>query len=170
MGSVEDGAADTVTGTNGGRVTDMERLNHPSSSIGGSNGKISSSSSPSATAGPPPAGKEKAPPLPEPTRAGVTSAFAQFGSLIQASRRPLPTQHGDGTYSETKTRPGLRQDLKSLKKRGMSSSTHTPTHSHPSHPPSLGWKKNTDKSQTFGRSLPSSAARSRVSSWSTTRP
>lgn len=126
MGNVEDGAADTVTGAPGSRVTDMERLDHPSSSIGGSNGKISSSSSPSSGAGggPPPAGKEKAPPLPEPTRAGVTSAFAQFGALLQASRRPLPTQHGNGTYSETKTRPGLRQDLKSLKKRGMYSHTH----------------------------------------------
>ena len=148
MGNVEDGAADTVTGTNGGRVTDMERLDHPSSSIGGSNGKISSSSSPSATAGPPPAGKEKAPPLPEPTRAGVTSAFAQFGSLIQASRRPLPTQHGDGTYSETKTRPGLRQDLKSLKKRGrLYAQSHRSNHSrspliNPLSRLFLGWRRN----------------------------
>lgn len=51
-------------------------------------------------------------------REGVTDAFSQFGQLIHASRRPLPTQMGDGTYNEQKTRTGLRQDLKRLRLKG----------------------------------------------------
>lgn len=51
-------------------------------------------------------------------REGVTDAFTQFGQLIHASRRPLPTQMGDGTYNEQKTRTGLRQDLRRLRLKG----------------------------------------------------
>ncbi|KAK7937986.1 heme peroxidase [Apiospora aurea] len=63
--------------------------------------------------------KEKAPPLPKPTRAGVDSSFAQFAQLIHASRRPLPIQNGDGTYTEAKKRPGLKKDLQALTRRDV---------------------------------------------------
>lgn len=51
-------------------------------------------------------------------REGVDNAFSAFAQLIHASRRPLPTQNGDGTYSEEKKRPGLRKDIMNLKMRG----------------------------------------------------
>jgi hypothetical protein len=51
-------------------------------------------------------------------RTGVSQAFTQFGQLIHASRRPLPTQMGDGTYNEKKKKTGLRNDIKYLKWKG----------------------------------------------------
>ncbi|RYP35414.1 hypothetical protein DL767_003821 [Monosporascus sp. MG133] len=56
--------------------------------------------------------KEKPAPLPKPDREGVLAAFTQFGQLIHASRRPLPTQHGDGTYSTTNKKASISKDLK----------------------------------------------------------
>ena len=52
----------------------------------------------------------------EPTanRADVESTFQQFGQLIHASRRPLPTQTGDGAYLDHDAPSGLLQDLKTL--------------------------------------------------------
>ena len=49
---------------------------------------------------------------PKTDRDGVASAFQQFGQLVHASKRPLPTQNGDGTYNEKKKHTGLRKDLK----------------------------------------------------------
>ncbi len=51
-------------------------------------------------------------------RQGVTAAFSQFGQPLQASRRPLPTQNGDGTYVEHNVQTGLRQDLKHIRIKG----------------------------------------------------
>lgn len=51
-------------------------------------------------------------------RGGVTQAFAQFAQLIQASRRPLPNQTGDGTYSTVQKKLGLRHDLKYIHWKG----------------------------------------------------
>lgn len=102
-----------TNGTNGSKETSghfEERMNSESS-VGV--GKSSTN-----TAGP--MKKEKAPPLPKPTRAGVDSSFAQFAQLIHASRRPLPIQNGDGTYSEGKKRPGFKKDLQALTRRGRS--------------------------------------------------
>jgi hypothetical protein len=59
-----------------------------------------------------------APTLPA-TRQGIEDAFRSFGQLIVASRRPLPTQNGDGTYNSSKRRTGLREDLKVIKRNGM---------------------------------------------------
>lgn len=44
----------------------------------------------------------------------VNSIFEQYAQLIHASRRPLPTQTGDGTYQELETSTSLFQDLRSL--------------------------------------------------------
>lgn len=52
-------------------------------------------------------------------RDGITAAFKQFASSIHASRRPLPTQLGDGTVSIRKRQTGLTVDLKHLGKKGM---------------------------------------------------
>ena len=48
------------------------------------------------------------------SRAEVQSSFTQFGQLIHASRRPLPTQSGDGAYLDHEEPSGLKEDLKSL--------------------------------------------------------
>ena len=42
------------------------------------------------------------------------SNMATFSKLRKASRRPLPTERGDGTYREVLQRPTLMQDLRSL--------------------------------------------------------
>lgn len=48
------------------------------------------------------------------SRADVESSFNKFAQLIHASRRPLPTQSGDGAYLERTEPTGLLQDLKSI--------------------------------------------------------
>lgn len=52
-------------------------------------------------------------------RDGVTTAFRQFANSIHSSRRPLPTQLGDGTISIRRKQTGLKADLKHLGKKGM---------------------------------------------------
>lgn len=52
-------------------------------------------------------------------RDGVTAAFKQFANSIHSSRRPLPTQLGDGTVSIRRRQTGLKADLKHLGKKGM---------------------------------------------------
>jgi linoleate 10R-lipoxygenase len=52
-------------------------------------------------------------------RHGITNAFDAFGQLMHASRRPLPTHLGNGTYNESKQMTGFRKDLKYLRWRGM---------------------------------------------------
>lgn len=47
-------------------------------------------------------------------RSEVSSTFEKYAQLIHASRRPLPTQSGDGTYLENDSPSGLFQDMKSL--------------------------------------------------------
>lgn len=51
-------------------------------------------------------------------RQGITEVFEQFGQLLHASNRPVPTQNGDGTYNDQKKRTGLKQDLKVLRWKG----------------------------------------------------
>lgn len=48
------------------------------------------------------------------SRGEVEGSFQQFAQLIHASRRPLPTQSGDGSYLDHTEPSGLMQDLKSL--------------------------------------------------------
>ena len=48
------------------------------------------------------------------SRSDVESSFAQFAQLIHASRRPLPTQSGDGAYLEHNEPSGLMSDIKAL--------------------------------------------------------
>lgn len=48
------------------------------------------------------------------SRADVESSFNKFAQLIHASRRPLPTQSGDGAYLERTEPTGLLQDLRSI--------------------------------------------------------
>lgn len=46
------------------------------------------------------------------SRGDVEESFAQFAQLVHASRRPLPTQSGDGAYLEHAEPSGLLADLK----------------------------------------------------------
>lgn len=91
----------------------------------GTNGYRNDSYSTTATAKPstlspaPAAIKEKPAPLPKPTSDGVSSTFTQFGQLLHASRRPLPTQHGDGTYSTATKKSSISKDLKYIGRKGM---------------------------------------------------
>lgn len=48
------------------------------------------------------------------SRSDVESSFQKFAQLIHASRRPLPTQAGDGAYLDHAEPTGLMQDLKAL--------------------------------------------------------
>ena len=48
------------------------------------------------------------------SRADVETSFNKFAQLIHASRRPLPTQSGDGAYLDRTEPTGLVQDLKSI--------------------------------------------------------
>jgi hypothetical protein len=38
--------------------------------------------------------------------------------LRLASKRPLPTEMGDGSYRQVATRPGLKQDIRRLRGKG----------------------------------------------------
>ncbi|KAI0847017.1 heme peroxidase [Daldinia vernicosa] len=58
--------------------------------------------------------KEKFEHPPKADREGVSTVFTQFGQLLNPLRRPLPIQNGDGTYSTTVQRTGLKNDLKYL--------------------------------------------------------
>lgn len=55
-------------------------------------------------------------------RHGIEEEFRSFSQLAAASRRPLPTQNGDGTYNTEKKQTGLREDLKVIRFRGKWSS------------------------------------------------
>lgn len=48
------------------------------------------------------------------SRADVESSFNKFAQLVHASRRPLPTQSGDGAYLDRTEPTGLLQDLRSI--------------------------------------------------------
>ncbi|CAJ2503004.1 Uu.00g103980.m01.CDS01 [Anthostomella pinea] len=63
--------------------------------------------------------KEKPEGIPKADREGVAKAFAQFGQLMQTSRKPIPTQNGAGTFSEANKRTGLKQDLKYITKKDV---------------------------------------------------
>lgn len=90
-------------GTNGTAYTNSNGFSTSEKS------KVASSSAPLANDGKPP----------KPNRDGVASAFQQFGQLVHASKRPLPTQNGDGTYTEKKKYTGLRKDLKYIGWKGQ---------------------------------------------------
>ena len=47
-------------------------------------------------------------------RQEIENSFQKFAQLIHASRRPLPTQSGDGAYLDHTESSSLFQDLKSL--------------------------------------------------------
>lgn len=48
------------------------------------------------------------------TRQDVENTFAEFAQLIHASRRPLPTQSGDGSYLEKEEPTGFWNDIRHL--------------------------------------------------------
>ena len=48
------------------------------------------------------------------SRGDVESSFTQFAQLVHASRRPLPTQSGDGAYLDHTEPTGLLADIKSM--------------------------------------------------------
>lgn len=52
-------------------------------------------------------------------RDGISKAFAQLSHWVHATESPFPTQTGQGTFAVTK-RPGLKQDLKAMTKKGTS--------------------------------------------------
>lgn len=58
--------------------------------------------------------KEKEPEDHSAGRTQVASTFEQYAQLIHASRRPLPTQSGDGAYLDHDMPSGLMDDLKNL--------------------------------------------------------
>lgn len=51
-------------------------------------------------------------------RDGISRAFAQLANWVHATESPYPTQTGQGTFAVTK-RPGLKQDLKAMTRKGM---------------------------------------------------
>lgn len=53
------------------------------------------------------------------TRDGISKAFSLLAQWVNATESPYPTQTGQGTFAVTK-RPGLKQDLKAMTKKGMS--------------------------------------------------
>lgn len=65
-----------------------------------------------------PSRKEKPEAIPKADREGVSTVFTQFGQLLNASRRPLPTKNGEGTYNQVVQRTGLKNDLKYLRMQG----------------------------------------------------
>ncbi|KAL9134531.1 MAG: hypothetical protein Q9175_004283 [Cornicularia normoerica] len=48
------------------------------------------------------------------SRGDVENTFEQFAQLIHASRRPLPTQSGDGSYLDHAPPSGLMSDIKAM--------------------------------------------------------
>lgn len=48
------------------------------------------------------------------SRDDIASTFQQYAQLIHASRRPLPTQTGDGSYIKHEVSSSVFQELKSL--------------------------------------------------------
>lgn len=48
------------------------------------------------------------------SRGDVESSFEQFAQLLHASRRPLPTQSGDGAYLDHTEPSGLMADIKKM--------------------------------------------------------
>lgn len=48
------------------------------------------------------------------TQKDIASTFEQYAQLIHASRRPLPTQTGDGSYVKHEVPTSLFQDLRNL--------------------------------------------------------
>ena len=54
-------------------------------------------------------------------RGHVEGTFSKYAQLIHASRRPLPTESGDGTYlGEKKKGTSLFQDLRTIGFKGIS--------------------------------------------------
>ncbi|KAI0155372.1 linoleate diol synthase [Hypoxylon sp. FL1284] len=62
-----------------------------------------------------PSRREKPDTIPKADRDGVSAVFAQFGQLLNASRRPLPTKNGDGSYDTVIKKTGFKNDLKYLR-------------------------------------------------------
>jgi linoleate 10R-lipoxygenase len=64
-------------------------------------------------------GKQPGPaPLGKSSKPKKTSKLGSLMALRKASKRPLPTQMGDGNYSTTTPRPGLGQDLSRIGRYG----------------------------------------------------
>ncbi|KAI1770674.1 linoleate diol synthase [Hypoxylon cercidicola] len=89
------------------RKTNGTQSHHVNSNTSTTMTEYAKSSGPSLT--------EKPEPIPKADREGVSTVFAQFGQLLNASRRPLPTKNGDGSYSTEVKRTGLKKDLKYLR-------------------------------------------------------
>lgn len=67
--------------------------------------------------------KAAAPPKPQPKAAGQSNqkkegALKSFKKLRVLSKRPLPTEMGDGSYRTVVNRPRLKEDLRRLKIKG----------------------------------------------------
>ncbi|RVX69773.1 hypothetical protein B0A52_06418 [Exophiala mesophila] len=58
------------------------------------------------------------------TRKDVENTFQKFAQLIHASRRPLPTQTGDGQYISREFTTGVLGDLKAMKMRDIKTVKH----------------------------------------------
>src|SRR5688572_11299992 len=62
------------------------------------------------------------------SKSGV-SIFGNYVKLRKASRRPLPSDLGDGNYRQVTKRPGLGQDIRSLSRAGQNYiTTHPQAH------------------------------------------
>lgn len=63
--------------------------------------------------------KQKPPPLPRPTRDGISSTLTKHGQVLHAPRRPGPAQgNGNASYGLENARPRFRMDLKSIRPKG----------------------------------------------------
>lgn len=68
--------------------------------------------------------KDHPPEGPPATRKDVEETFEQFAQLIHASRRPLPTQTGDGAYLEKDEPTGFWSDMKNMGFSDLKTITH----------------------------------------------
>lgn len=44
--------------------------------------------------------------------------WAQYKAMREVSKRPLPKEHGDGTYPKVQNRPSAMDNIRALQKRG----------------------------------------------------
>lgn len=57
-------------------------------------------------------------PLGKPSKQKKKTFMGNVKAMRAASRRPLPTEMGDGSYRAVSNRPGMRQDLSVIGKNG----------------------------------------------------
>lgn len=116
----------TTNGDQNGAATDTYNVNG-TSSIAQAHEKTKDVERqyPSGAANPDTAPEKDHPPEgPPATRKDVEDTFEQFAQLIHASRRPLPSQTGDGAYLEKDEPTGFWSDMKNMGFSDLKTITH----------------------------------------------